>query len=224
MKFDILTIFPDIFENYFNASIIKRAQEKKIIKIKVHNFRSFTADKHKKVDDKPYGGGPGMILKIEPLYNALTKLKFFPKTKNQKIILFTPQGKKFDQKMARRLSKLERIILICGRYEGVDARIDKFIDEKISIGDYVLTGGELPAMILTDAITRLIPGVIKQESLKEESFGDSELTTEYPQYTRPEVFTFKDKFSKIKKLIVPKELLSGNHQKIEKWRQKHFGS
>ncbi|MFA5050737.1 MAG: tRNA (guanosine(37)-N1)-methyltransferase TrmD [Patescibacteria group bacterium] len=224
MKFDILTIFPDIFENYFNASIIKRAQEKKIIKIKVHNFRSFTADKHKKVDDKPYGGGPGMILKIEPLYNALTKLKFFPKTKNQKIILFTPQGKKFDQKMARRLSKLERIILICGRYEGVDARIDKFIDEKISIGDYVLTGGELPAMILTDAITRLIPGVITSESLKEESFGDSELTTEYPQYTRPEVFTFKDKFSKIKKLIVPKELLSGNHQKIEKWRQKHFGS
>ncbi|MDD5344487.1 MAG: tRNA (guanosine(37)-N1)-methyltransferase TrmD, partial [Smithella sp.] len=218
MKFDILTIFPDIFENYFNASIIKRAQEKKIIKIKVHNFRSFTADKHKKVDDKPYGGGPGMILKIEPLYNALTKLKFFPKTKNQKIILFTPEGKKFDQKMARRLSKLERIILICGRYEGVDARIDKFIDEKISIGDYVLTGGELPAMILTDAITRLIPGVIASESLKEESFGDSELTTEYPQYTRPEVFTFKDKFSKIKKLIVPKELLSGNHQKIEKWR------
>ncbi|MDD3101678.1 MAG: tRNA (guanosine(37)-N1)-methyltransferase TrmD [Patescibacteria group bacterium] len=224
MKFDILTIFPDIFENYFNASIIKRAREKKLIKIKVHNFRSFTADKHKKVDDKPYGGGPGMILKIEPLYNALTKLKFFSKTKNQKIILFTPEGKKFDQKMARRLSKLERIILICGRYEGVDARIDKFIDEKISIGDYVLTGGELPAMILVDAITRLIPGVIRQESLKEESFGDSELTTEYPQYTRPEVFTFKDKFSKIKKLIVPKELLSGNHQKIEKWRQKHFGN
>ena len=224
MKFDILTIFPDIFENYFNASIIKRAQEKKLIKIKVHNFRSFTADKHKKVDDKPYGGGPGMILKIEPLYNALTKLKFFPKTKNQKIILFTPEGKKFDQKMARHLSKLERIILICGRYEGVDARIDKFIDEKISIGDYVLTGGELPAMILVDAITRLIPGVIRQESLEEESFGDSELTTEYPQYTRPEVFTFKDKFSKIKKLIVPKELLSGNHQKIEKWRQKHFGN
>jgi len=210
-KFDIITIFPDIFASYFQESIIKRAQEKKLIKINVHNLRDWTSDKHKSVDDKPFGGGAGMVLKVEPIYRAVKKLK----KKNSKVILLSAKGKKFDQKMARKFSKLEQMILICGRYEGVDERVAKYVaDEEISIGDYVLTGGELPAMIITDAVARLVPGVISKESLNEESF-QTVGSLEYPQYTRPEIFSSKEKTWK-----VPKVLLSGNHKKIAEWQAK----
>ena len=237
MQFDIITIFPEVFENYFNASIIKRAQKKGLIKIKIHNLRKWATDKHKTVDDKPYGGGPGMILKADVIYRAIKKIQDSGfRTKGSRIILLSPKGKQFNQKMAYWYSKLNRIILICGHYEGVDARVEKFVDEKISIGPYVLTGGELPAMVIVDAVTRLIPGVIKEESLKEESFSFKKDKKnklgienwklgnfyEYPQYTRPAVLTIKDKFGKIKILKVPKVLLSGNHQKIKEWRMKRI--
>jgi tRNA (guanine37-N1)-methyltransferase len=232
MQFDIITIFPDMFESYFSESIIKRAQDKKLIKINIHNLRDYTKDKHKTVDDTPYGGGAGMVLKVEPIFAAVQKLKTKKSRligEQAKTILLSAKGKKFDQKMARKFSKLDQIILICGRYEGVDERVAKHIaDEEISIGDYVLTGGELPAMIITDAISRLIPGVIKKESLLEESFSFDKKSgkenkqeaesrkrkarREYPQYTKPEVF---------KKWRAPKILLSGNHKKIEEWKQKH---
>jgi tRNA (guanine37-N1)-methyltransferase len=218
MQFELLTIFPKIFESYFNTSIIKRAQENQQVKIKVHDLRKWTKDKHKTVDDRPYGGGPGMILKVEPIYQALNFLKkgkVLPK-----IILLTPQGKQFTQKQALRLSKEKRIILICGHYEGYDARIKNFVDEEISLGPYILTGGEVPAMALIDSVTRLIPGVIKQESLAEETFNFKN-KKEYPQYTRPEVFTYRDNSGKMKKIKVPSILLSGNHQKIKEWKNKN---
>jgi tRNA (guanine37-N1)-methyltransferase len=218
MRFDLLTIFPNIFESYFNTSIIKRAQENGLVKIKIHDLRKWTKDKHKTVDDRPYGGGPGMILKIEPIYKAL---KYLKKGKvKPKIILLTPQGKQFNQKEAERLSQEKRIVLICGHYEGYDARIKKFVDEEVSLGPYVLTGGEIPAMAIIDSITRLLPGVIKQESLAEETFSLKN-KKEYPQYTRPEVFTYKDGSGKIKKIKVPSILLSGNHQKIKEWKNKN---
>ncbi len=253
MRFDIITIFPDMFKSYFSESIIKRAQEKKLIKINIHNLRDYTKDKHKTVDDTPYGGGAGMILKVEPIFSAVQKIKTPASSADKqnsrlvggqaKIILLSAKGKKFDQKMARKFSKLGQIILICGRYEGVDERVAKHIaDEEISIGNYILTGGELPAMIITDATSRLIPGVIKKESLLEESFsldkksgkenkqeaesgppassmakllraGKRKARREYPQYTKPEIF---------KKWRAPKILLSGNHKKIEEWKQKHM--
>ena len=219
MKFDIITIFPKIFDSYFNESIIKRAQKKKLVKINVHNLRDYTSDKHKTVDDSPYGGGPGMVMMAEPIYKAVKKIK---KGKKSKVILFSAKGKKFDQKMAKRFAKLDRLIMICGRYEGVDERVAEYItDEEVSVGDYVLTGGEIPAMIVVDAITRLIPGVIAKESLKEESFSFSkekflrEEQYEYPQYTRPESIIINKK-----KRSVPPILLSGNHKKIEEWRKK----
>ncbi len=219
MKFDIITIFPKIFQSYFNESIIKRAQKKGLVKIKIHNLRDYTSDKHKSVDDKPYGGGPGMVMMVEPIFKAVKALKKL-KVKNPKlkVILFSPKGKKFDQKMAQRFAKLDNLIMICGRYEGVDERVAKYIvDEEVSVGDYVLTGGEIPAMIVVDAVTRLIPGVIALESLKEESFNIQntkykipDTNYEYSQYTRPAVFN--------KNWRVPKILLSGNHKKIEEWR------
>jgi len=227
MKFKIITIFPDIFTSYFNESIIKRAQKKGLVKIDIYNLRDFTGDKHKTVDDSPYGGGPGMVMMAEPIFKAVSALKKF-KMQNakikikEKVILFSPKGKKFDQKMAQRFSKLDKLIMICGRYEGVDERVAQYIaDEEVSIGDYVLTGGEIPAMIVIDAITRLIPGVIAKESLREESFSLSrekslrEEKYEYPQYTRPETTLINKK-----KRSVPPVLLSGNHKKIEEWRKK----
>ncbi|MFH1838060.1 MAG: tRNA (guanosine(37)-N1)-methyltransferase TrmD [Candidatus Kuenenbacteria bacterium] len=216
MLFNILTIFPQIFNSYFNESIIKRAQEKKIIKINLLNIRDYAFDKHKTVDDSPYGGGPGMLIKIEPIYLALKAFKLKRKTLKQKIILLTPKGKKFNQRMAERLSKLSQITLICGRYEGIDERVNKLIDEKISIGDYILTGGEIPVMAIIDAVTRLLPGVLgKDESSKVETFS-KEGFLEYPQYTRPEIFEMNGK-----KIRVPKVLLSGNHKKIKEWREKN---
>lgn len=215
MKFDIITIFPEIFSSYFSESIIKRAQENKLIKIGIHDLRKFSTDKHKKVDDKAYGGGPGMVLKIEPIFKAVQflKRKTNPPAGGEKrkarIVLFSTRGKKFDNKVAKRLAKYDQLILICGRYEGVDERVAKYIaDEEISIGDYILTGGELPAMIVVDSVSRHIPGVLgKQESLEE-------IKGSYPVYTRPEIFVTNGK-----KWRVPEVLMSGDHKKIEKWRR-----
>ena len=214
MKFDILTIFPNAF-SYFDESIIKRAKEKNIIKIDITDIRDFSNDKHKIVDDKPYGGGPGMLMKFQPIYDALEYIKKKnKKIKKTKIILFSPTGKKFDQNIAKKYSKLDQIIMISGHYEGVDKRIEKFIDEKISIGDFVLTNGNIPAMIVVDAVSRLLPGVLgNDESFKNDSFYN-DLTLEYDQYTKPEVVEVNNK-----KLRVPKVLLSGNHEEIRKWRE-----
>jgi tRNA (guanine37-N1)-methyltransferase len=218
MKFQIITIFPEIFASYFNESIIKRAQEKKVIDFKIHNLRDWTADNHRTVDDAPYGGGAGMLMKIEPLYKALkdiNKKSAKIKATKRKIILLSASGKKWNQKLAQKYSKLEEVVFVCGRYEGVDARIKKFIDEEISIGEYVLTGGELPTMVMVDSITRLLPGVLgNKNSVIEESHSEEGLA-EYPQYTRPEIFEAGGK-----KYPTPKILLSGNHKKIEEWRKK----
>lgn len=209
--FNIITIFPHIFESYFNESIIRRAIKNKLIDINIINLRNFSNDKHKKVDDTPFGGGAGMVMKVEPIYESVKFIK--SKTESQKLrtILFSAKGKKYTQKDALRLSKYDNLIFICGRYEGVDERVAKYVaDEEISIGEYVLTGGEIPAMILVDSISRLIPGVLgNPESLKDESFN-SQIPIEYPQYTRPENFN---------NWKVPKILLSGNHKEIEKWRK-----
>jgi len=221
MRFEIVTIFPNIFDSFLKTSIIKRAKDKRLINIKIHDLRKWAADKHKTIDDKPYGGGPGMIFKVDTVYKALKSLNKREKTQ-QTIVLLTPQGKQFNQKMAKRLSKKDRIILICGRYEGFDHRIKKFVDEQISIGPYILNGGEVPAMALIEAMTRLLPKVIREESLKEESFEFFKNRSEYPQYTRPEVFTYKDKSGKLKTLKVPKVLLSGNHAKIKEWKERHI--
>ena len=214
MRFDFITIFPHILDSYINESIIKIAQRKKLANFKFHNLRDYTKNKHKTADDSPYGGGPGMVMMVEPIYKTIKKIssldKKIRKKKGEKIILLTPAGKTFNQKMAEKLTKKKRLIFICGRYEGVDARVEKFIDEKISIGDYVLSGGELPAMVIAEAVARLIPGVLgKFESIKEESFAKEKIL-EYPQYTRPEKFL---------NWKVPKILLSGNHQKIAEWRK-----
>ena len=216
MRFDIITIFPKIFNSYFNESILKRAQKKGLIAIQIHNLRNFATGKHKKVDDKSYGGGPGMVFKIEPIIRATDSILRIKK--KTKIILFTPTGKQFNNKTAAQLAeKNKQLILICGRYEGVDERIKKVLHasgfkfQEISIGPYVLTGGELPAMLLIDAVARQIPGVLgKNESIEEKRLGVG-----IPTYTRPEVFTHKKK-----KYSVPKALLSGNHKEIDKWRRK----
>lgn len=217
MKFDVITIFPEIFDFYFKHSIIKKAQKKGAIKIQVHNLRDFTSDKHKSVDDKPFGGGRGMVLKVEPIYRCVSFLTKPKNKKKTKIILFTPRGKKFNQKMATEFAKLDQIILICGRYEAIDERVAKYIaDEKISIGDYVLMGGELPALVLMETVARLVPRVIEKSELLKERITKNKGFIEYPQYTRPELF----KPQKDKKWRVPKVLLSGNHKKIEEWREK----
>ncbi len=210
IKFDIITIFPEIFTSYFKESLISRAQKKKFIKVKVHNLRSWAKGVHKTVDDRPYGGGLGMVLKIEPIYKAVTALK---SQKKYKVVLFTPRGRKFNQKLAFQLSKSDQIIFICGRYEGVDERVAKNIaDIKLSIGDYDLMGGELPAMVVIEAVSRLIPGVLGKPKLLKERITKNGGFVEYAQYTRPEGFeTWR----------VPKVLLSGDHKKIEDWKKKH---
>ena len=225
MKFDIITIFPDLFKGFVSESLLARAQKKKLIKINLHNLRKWTDDKHKTVDGRPYGGGAGMVLKVEPIYKAVKAVK--AKKGKTRVILLSAKGKTFDQKKAQQLSKDDQIIFICGRYEGVDERVAKYLaDEEISIGNYVLFGGEVPAMVLIEAISRLIPGVVaKEESVKNESFsisnrkletGNWKLMKEHPHYTRPEVF----KLGK-KKLRVPPVLLSGDHENIEEWRKKN---
>jgi tRNA (guanine37-N1)-methyltransferase len=218
MKFQLITIFPKIFDSYLNEGILKRAVDKKIVSFKIHNLRDWTNDNHKTVDDTPYGGGAGMLMKIEPLYKAIKAvapaIKIAPR--KRKIILLSASGKKWSQKLAQKYSRLDEIIFICGRYEGVDARIEKFIDEEISVGDYVLTGGELPALTIIDSLVRLIPGVLgNKDSAIEESHSE-EGVLEYPQYTRPEIFEAGGK-----KYRVPKILLSGDHQKVKIWREEH---
>ena len=204
MQIDILTIFPEMFEGFLNTSIIKRAIDSKKIIIKVHNFRDYSLDKHKKVDDYPYGGGSGMVLMCEPIFRAIETIK----KEDSLVIMLTPSGQVFKESVAKELSQKKHIILLCGHYEGFDERIKTIVDMELSIGDYVLTGGEIPAMAITDAVTRLIPGVITEGSLEDESFNDNLL--DYPVYTRPEVF---------RGMKVPEVLLSGHHKNIETYRQ-----
>ncbi len=216
IQFDIITIFPQIFDSYFKESLIKKAQKKKKIKIKVHNLRNWVKDKHQTIDDRPFGGGLGMVFKIEPIYKAVKKIK--KSNTKSKIILFTPRGKQFNQKIAYQLSKLNQIIMICGRYEGVDERVAKKIaDIELSVGPYDLMGGEIPAMIIVETVSRLIPGVLGKKQLLKQRITKEKGFIEYPQYTRPEVF----EPIKGKKWKVPKILLSGHHKKIEEWRKKH---
>ncbi|MFZ2153648.1 MAG: tRNA (guanosine(37)-N1)-methyltransferase TrmD [Candidatus Moraniibacteriota bacterium] len=268
MKFNIITIFPKIFDSYFNESILSRAQKENLIEIKIHNLRDYATDKHQTVDDTPYGGGAGMVLKIEPIWRcvqnvlgvqnveidkskeliepvgetseSIQQAKRYNKQSDitSRVILFSAKGKKYTQADAQRLAKYENIIMICGRYEGVDERVaENIIDEEFSIGEYVLTGGEIPAMILVDSVSRLLPGVLgNSESLKDESFNNSsqlsvdssqvkeensklkiknsKFSREYPHYTKPEEFNGWK---------VPEVLLSGNHKEIEKWRKENAG-
>jgi len=214
LTFDIVTIFPEMFRGFLKEGLISRAQKKKLIKIRVHNLRQWTKDRHKTVDDRPFGGGLGMVLKVEPIFKAVKSVKT-PKTK---IILFTPRGEKFNQQMAYKLSKLSHLILICGRYEGVDERVAKnIVDMELSIGDYDLMGGELPAQVVIETIARLIPGVIGKPQLLKERITKNRGFIEYPQYTRPEFFSPKKGIY----WKTPKVLLSGHHKKIEEWRKKH---
>lgn len=207
MKIDIITLFPNMFKGPFDESIVKRAQGKKLVEINIHDLREYGFGERRTVDGRPYGGGVGMILMVEPIFKALEKIK----TKNSKVILLTPRGKTFNQKNAVKLSKIDHLIFIAGHYEGYDERITDFVDEEISIGNFVLTGGEIPTMAIVDSIVRLIPGVlIKEDTTKYESFSEKN-EVEYPQYTRPEEF---------EGLKVPKVLLSGNHKKISDWREK----
>jgi len=207
--FHIITIFPEAIRFYFNSSILKRAQKKKLIKIKFSNPRDYTTDKHHKVDDNPFGGGPGMVMMIEPIIKTISNLR----SQISKIILLSPSGKQFNQKMARDWAKkYKNIILISGHYEGIDERVVKILKaEKISVGPYVLTGGELAAAIIIDAVSRHLPGVLGKEESLEEKRGIG-----IPVYTRPETFKYKNK-----KYSVPKILLSGHHKKIEEWRKKY---
>jgi len=214
MKFDLLTIFPDSLDSYFNSSILKKARDKKKIEIITHDIREQTTDKRKTVDDTPYGGGPGMVLQIAPVYKTLKKI-YKRKNKSTRVILLSPRGESLDQNKVKELSKYKRLILIAGHYEAIDARIDNFVDEKISLGNFVMTGGELAAAAVIDSVSRLVPGVVgKQESVQDESFSEynkksGEFNIEYPQYTRPEDF---------KGYKVPEILLSGHHGEIKKWR------
>jgi tRNA (guanine37-N1)-methyltransferase len=209
MRFDILTLFPDMFSSPFQESILGKAVEKGLLQIRTVNIRDFSLDKHQVVDDSPYGGGQGMVMKVEPIARAIESIK--SQNPSAPVIYLTPQGKPFNQDLARRLSTQPHLILLCGRYEGVDERArELFIDEEISIGDYVLTGGELAAMVLVDAVSRFIPGVLGSDrSAEDDSFFDSLL--EYPQYTRPSDFRGS---------CVPEVLLSGNHSAISIWRKK----
>jgi tRNA (guanine37-N1)-methyltransferase len=218
MRFDIITIFPNFFKGFVNESLLARAQKKNILSINIHNLRDWTEDNHKTVDGKPFGGGVGMVLKIEPIYKAVKAIRLKPKSQNPKpkikIILFSPRGKTFDQKMAKRFSKLDQLVMISGRYEGTDERVAEYIaDEVVSIGDFVMSGGEVPAMVVTETISRLIPGVIAKKESAEKP--------DHAQYTRPEVFEMKGPGRTGKKLKVPPVLLSGDHAKIEEWRKKH---
>lgn len=244
MKFDVITIFPEIFDSFLKESLLAKAKDKKIIRIKIHNLRDWAKDKRKivalrrirqahrgesiepqaqgnreprrTIDDKPYGGGPGMVLKIEPIYEAIREVrnKNLEERKKSKIVFLSPRGKKFNQKIAQKWAKeLKQLIIISGRYEGIDERVKKIADETISVGDFITLGGEVPAMAIIEAVSRLVPGVVgKKESIQK---------LDFPQYTRPETVKSKVKTNKLEVLRVPKILLSGNHKKIEEWRKKY---
>ncbi len=210
MKIDIITLFPKMFVGPMNESIMWRAQDKKFLDLNIIDLRQFGITDRRTVDDRPYGGGAGMILRVDVINNALKSINAVKDTTGTKIIVLDAGGEKFNQEKAYEYSKLERLVLICGRYEGIDHRVhENLIDDVISVGAYVLTGGEIPAMVITDAVTRLIPGVIKPESLAEESH--TSMDSEYPQYTRPPIYG---------KLKVPEILLTGNHGEIKRWRDK----
>ena len=206
MKIDILTLFPNMFNDIFNESIIKRAKDNNLIEINIIDFRKYSNDPHKKVDDTPFGGGAGMVLTCQPIFDAVRDLK----KDNSKVILLTPSGKQLKQKVAYDLSKEEHLIIICGHYEGFDERIRILADIEISIGDYILTGGEIAACVLVDSITRLIPGVINKESHINDSFNN-EYLLDYPTYTKPREYEGME---------VPEVLISGDHKKIDEWRRK----
>jgi len=233
MIFDIITIFPNIFKEYLKTGLLDKAGQAGLLQVNVRNLRRWTKDKHQKVDDRPYGGGLGMVMKVEPIFRAVAEIK---KKKNSKVILFSPGGKKFNQKMAHQFSKTEQLIMICGRYEGVDERVAQYIaDEEVSIGDFVLMGGEVPAMIVIETVARLIPGVVGKESFLKERTKNQK-AVEYPQFTRPALFKPTDalSLSKLDKLKlrggkrlkssdlewpVPDVLISGNHQEISEWKR-----
>ena len=204
MKIDILTLFPEMLDSFFTESIIKRAMEKEVVDINIINFRDYTNDPHGKVDDTPYGGGPGMVLTCQPIFDCINSIK----TSDSKVIMLTPDGIKYEQKNAYDLAKEKHLILLCGHYEGFDERIRSIVDLEVSIGDYVLTGGEIPALVLVDSIVRLIPGVIEEKSHIEDSFNDNLL--DYPTYTKPKVYNGME---------VPEVLLSGDHKKIDEFRR-----
>jgi len=218
LRIDFISVIPEVFPSYLDASILGRAQKAKLLQVRVHQLREWTHDRHKSVDDKPYGGGPGMVMKVAPFHEALVSLglrtksgKKTAKAKKTRVILTSAKGKLFTQKDARRLSRYDRLVFLCGRYEGVDERVaEKLADEELSIGPYVMTGGELAALVMADAVTRLRPGVLgKEASLDQESWSDG-ATREYPQYTRPEEYLGWK---------VPKQLLSGHHKNVEQWRK-----
>ena len=233
LRFDIVTIFPQIFDSYLKESLLFRARKSKLLKINVHNLRKWAKGKHQVVDDRPFGGGLGMVMKVEPIYKAVTALKIrqladqitgfdklttgkFRSKPKTKVILFSPRGKKFDQKMATRWSKLNQIIFLCGRYEGVDERVAEHIaDEVISIGDFVMMGGEVATMAVIETVSRLIPGVIGKPTFLKERVMKNKSFIEYPQYTRPEIFSPK----KSVYWKSPKVLLSGNDKKISEWKE-----
>lgn len=217
VRFDVITIFPELFGPYLKEGLISAAISKKIIKINVCNLRDWTQDRHKTVDDRPFGGGRGMVMKLEPIFKAVNDLKKPKTNKKSKVILFSPRGRKFNQKMAWEFGRMNQLIFICGRYEGVDERVAKKIaDIELSIGDYVLMGGELPAMVVIEAVTRLLPGSIGKSELLPERITGKKGFIEYPQYTRPESLSPKKGIS----WKVPKILLSGDHKKIDGWRKK----
>jgi tRNA (guanine37-N1)-methyltransferase len=217
MQFRILTLFPQVIDAYFSIGVLNRASEKKYIDIKAYNLRDWTEDKHGTIDDTPYGGGAGMVMKAEPIYKALTDLKAKPRYKKneQKIILLSASGKRWDQTMAKKYArKTKSLIFVCGRYEGIDERVKKLVDEEISLGDFVLTGGEVAAMAMIDSVARLLPGVLGNKASLDFESHAVKGKLEYPQYTKPEIISFGKK-----KYRVPSVLLSGNHAEIEAWRQ-----
>lgn len=205
IRFDILTLFPEMLEGMINSSILKRATENKLIECNLINFRDYSGNKHSTVDDYAYGGGAGMLIRVDPIHRALEDLDNY---RDAHVILTSPSGKVFNQQKAQELSKYNHLVIICGHYEGIDARVLKYVDEEISIGDYVLTGGEIPAVTIIDAVSRLVPGVISDDSTVNESFTDDLL--EYPQYTRPAVYDEQ---------AVPSVLISGHHANIQKWQR-----
>ena len=204
MIIEILTLFPEFYASILNRSIISRALKRGIVKINLHDLRKFSSNKHNKVDDTPYGGGEGMVLQFPPIYDAIMKLK----DDNTKVYLLSPQGKKYNHDFAMKLSKFKKIILICGYYEGVDSRVEKIIDAEISVGDYILTNGDIASMLIVDSLIRLLPGAINKESVKKDTFYSGKI--KYPQYTKPHSY---------KGYKVPEVLLSGNHEKIAEWRE-----
>jgi tRNA (guanine37-N1)-methyltransferase len=212
MKITILTLFPQMFAGPFDLSIIKNAKDKGLVEIDFVNIRDFGIGKHQMVDDTAYGGGVGMVMKVDVLHQAIEHAKSLHETENRKIILMSAAGETFNQKRALDFAKLDHLIIICGHYEGIDARIQKYIDAEISIGDFVLTGGEIPAMLIADAVTRLIPGVLPEGATENESFslGDGEQLLEYPHYTKPQEYDGQ---------VVPEILLSGNHPEVAKWKE-----